>query len=414
VSFIGYGLYTLINRSRALIVFTGSSHSSSSSLYATPPSIIQFEEEVASTAGICRDSSISTQQSPNDPDLSDEEYNSCVQAAGLLLDASEELNWSGKGMHVTFTPTESLPLRKIGTIVTNRSKIEAVICRRIKLCRKSRICHRRFTIKDALEEVRHMQHLKHSHIVRLVGSYFLIRHLSILSYPVADQDLRQMMLNAADRMRSAVDCASTFRTVFRDFFPCLSSAMRYIHSCNLKHMDLKPQNILVSGVRSGCLTISNPANVRVYITDFGTSRYINTEGDDSRTDGPTERTEMYCSPEVADKQPRGRASDIFSLGCVFIEIETCIAGESLEKFRIYRTDEGSSFHRNLGLVAKWIGALPIDDEESTFVIEARRNTFMAALEKSPEKRPTAADLCEQFPPRACCSKGPVPFEVMEV
>lgn len=94
------------------------------------------------------------------------------------------------------------------------------------------------------------------------------------------------------------------------------------------------------------------------MTDFRISRIIRGP-EQSQTDGATGRTEMYCSPEVADGEPRGRASDIFSLGCVFAEILTCIAGQTVQEFRNRRADDGVSFHSNLSLVVKWIEELDL-------------------------------------------------------
>ena len=59
---------------------------------------------------------------------------------------------------------------------------------------------------------------------------------------------------------------------------------------------------------------------------------------------------MYFSPEVACGEPRGKSSDTFSLGCVFVEMFTIIPGKLVEEFEEWRTDDGKAFHRNLSLV----------------------------------------------------------------
>ncbi len=38
----------------------------------------------------------------------------------------------------------------------------------------------------------------------------------------------------------------------------------------------------------------------------------------------------YCSPEMADDKIRGDASDVFSLGCVFLEMATLLLGKTLK------------------------------------------------------------------------------------
>lgn len=105
-------------------------------------------------------------------------------------------------------------------------------------------------------------------------------------------------------------------------------------------MDIKPKNILVD--------IKQYGKIHVYLTDFGISRVI-TDPSCTEIDGTTGRTENYCSsPEVAIGDARGRSSDIFSLGCVFVEMATNISGRLLQDFEEARLDDdGTSFHRNI-------------------------------------------------------------------
>jgi serine/threonine protein kinase len=96
---------------------------------------------------------------------------------------------------------------------------------------------------------------------------------------------------------------------------CLSSALLYLHvTQNIKHKDIKPENILVD--RHGS----------VLLADFGISKQY--EGN-TVTSGPTPFTEKYAPPEVAAQGSRDLSADIFSLGCVFLEMATVILGESL-------------------------------------------------------------------------------------
>lgn len=112
----------------------------------------------------------------------------------MVSECEEEMNWSGRGMHVEFGKEEAVPLSDATDIVINaKVQVQAVTCGRIRVCRKTQVCHRRFTPAEALEEVCHLQVLKHSHIVRLVGSYYQDIFPSILTYPVADVDLSQFM-----------------------------------------------------------------------------------------------------------------------------------------------------------------------------------------------------------------------------
>ncbi|KAF2022773.1 kinase-like protein, partial [Setomelanomma holmii] len=87
-------------------------------------------------------------------------------------------------------------------------------------------------------------------------------------------------------------------------------AVSFIHSRNVKHMDIKPKNILVRQVAGA---------VKVYVADFGIARSYKTAAE-SFTDTPISFTRTYAAPEVVMQDIRVNPADIFSLSCVFIEM----------------------------------------------------------------------------------------------
>ena len=102
-------------------------------------------------------------------------------------------------------------------------------------------------------------------------------------------------------------------------------------------------------------------------------------------------------------------------GCIFAETLTCIAGQTVQEFRNHRTDSDVIFHSNLSLVVKWMEDL--DFEEGASISPAAcqfstvcRKTTLGMINRDPNKRPTAWQLLEIFPPRPCCKQGPVPLE----
>ncbi|OAK94965.1 kinase-like protein [Phaeosphaeriaceae sp. SRC1lsM3a] len=144
----------------------------------------------------------------------------------------------------------------------------------------------------------------HPHIVKICWSYTRGREIGMLLAPVAsDKDLGTYLLAIHDAGR--LPTAEQERTLL-EAFGCLANGLAYIHSHTIRHKDIKPQNILVH-------------DGRMIYTDFGIA--LDASNQATTTTGMAEAfTKRYCAPEVMKNLPRNRNSDIFSLGCVFLEI----------------------------------------------------------------------------------------------
>jgi serine/threonine protein kinase len=121
---------------------------------------------------------------------------------------------------------------------------------------------------------------------------------------------------------------------------CLCNAIHYLHKNNIRHEDLKPQNVLIHGNS-------------VLLTDFGFSLDFSDDSMSTTTGRPSAWTIRYSTPEVLDFEPRNRSTDIFSLGCVLLEMVSGIYGTSLSQLKSHwiRTGNGqSSVARNPGAV----------------------------------------------------------------
>jgi len=156
------------------------------------------------------------------------------------------------------------------------------------------------------------------------------------------------------------------------------------------------------------------------LADFGLSRSFAPQ-DHSQTDGPTARTPKYCAPEVYNYEYRGRSADVFSLGCVFVEILSALAGKYAYEFADFRRGENGhdeSFRNNLGEVNIWtlhhIKPLIVTLNCSEELLEI----ILQMTEYEPAKRPSASHLVsffqrlspyDGFRARDCCSSGPEPY-----
>jgi serine/threonine protein kinase len=323
------------------------------------------------------------------------EYMKAIRTRGLVLPLDQELNWSGKtdgGQHVEFAKGEELPFKVLGTIGASlTATVDKVRCRRILLARKTMLCGRRIPLQDALAEVEHLQKLRHCHIIQLVGSYLQGKRFSVLLYPVADYDLGKFLERVSDDIiLSSSDPTVTYPELevqaSWSFFGCLTDALQYIHSKATRHLDIKPGNILVKrgSFRSG---------YRVYIADFGISKSFSSL-DHSQTDDPIPRTPKYCAPEVWERVMYGRAADIFSLGCVFTEMLTVLAGQDLDEFADFRSQGGEgkgAFRESLSEVTVWMRRIQLilDKEKYRFPWSGVRpsvDVVLAMLEERPERR----------------------------
>ncbi|KAH7319060.1 kinase-like domain-containing protein [Rhexocercosporidium sp. MPI-PUGE-AT-0058] len=346
-----------------------------------------------------------------DPVKTTSGYLKAIQERGLILPLDQELNWSGKengGQHVEFNKGDALPFEVIGPIGTSlTAQVDKIRCRRILLARKTMICGRRMTLEEALVEVEHLQKLRHPHIVQLVGSYLQGKKFSVLLYPVADYELTVFLDEVLDIVQETPDmkerAAKGNRTVragalfvgpapqaiaaMWSFFGCLVDAVRYIHSTARKHLDIKPGNILVRKHPQATY------GYRIYIADFGISRsfkYL----DHSQTDTHIRRTPKYCAPEVWEQDVHGRAADIFSLGCVFMEMLTILCWRDLDDFADFRSGDGEgrgAYHESIDRIFEWAEQLRLE-LEGYFMYESLFQTYGSSVSLVPKIQGVDATL----------------------
>lgn len=190
-----------------------------------------------------------------------------------------------------------------------------------------------------------MERLDHEHIVKLVGTYsILYNELYLLVWPVAVCDLSSF-LDDVDALRSGKgdpdDIRSRFDaldlrlgdapdasrglptpdhiTLLRQIMGCVTKATAYCHSKHIRHLDLKPSNILLG-----------PG--RVYLADFGIAKDVEAR-DSTHTVGVMgtakwRASEVACSRSGEDEWSM-KAADIYGLGLVLVNIAAVLYGADL-------------------------------------------------------------------------------------
>jgi len=282
-------------------------------------------------------------------------------------------------------------LRLLGT--GGFSLVDEVLIRgtNLKICRKTLKKRDSSAFDDLVQEVEVLQQLRHPHIIRFLGTYSRGDSLSIFLSPVAEVTLSVWL------DKHAVDIPSYGRDDMTKMFGCLASSVRYLHEKRplIKHMDIKPQNILVM---EGEYEFPN-----LVLSDFGISE-ISKESLSNAGSGPM--TRRYCAPEVASSVSRGIEADIYSLGCVFLEIALVIHRHADRGYREFRSEfrEGKCYYNDLPRVYWWIDFLRGQDTNPNggYILQ----TVKSMLNPKPTGRPDAAAVSAIFTPGPCCVAWP--------
>ncbi|KAI9864437.1 MAG: hypothetical protein M1824_005140 [Vezdaea acicularis] len=192
-----------------------------------------------------------------------------------------------------------------------------------------------------LNEVKIIQRLSnHRHIVKVFASYTIGRELSVLIEPVADGGDLHSFLRGIQDAESPHALLSIHETILTKAVGCLLSGLAYMHKYNIRHKDIKPKNILIH-------------QGSVLFTDFGAS-FDSSLLSGSTTDGqPGPMTRRYCAPEVADWESRNAASDVFSLGCIFIEILRTLEPKYSQTLKV-----AGEYHREIETIISYLRSTP--------------------------------------------------------
>ena len=294
------------------------------------------------------------------------------------------------------------------------------------------------------KEVDNMKGLRHPHIAALLGTFTYQARVSILIFPAARCDLQYFMNSISEdpsdltttdtsqqlhSLDATPEISSTYKgghrsswpvtlsvergsEILRGYFVCLSQALCYLHEQDVRHKDIKPANILIDQSYS------------VILTDFGISRRF-PKNSSHVTDDEARCTWKYASPEMTEDRRMGRddASDVFSLGCVFLEMATLLLKGTLKSLSdhcsttVNESAKDEAYHRNLQKVYLWIRNLRILRESpSNLEHRASKNSLenqkfppssdnhliealaviQSMLDEIPQNRPASKELLHPF------------------
>lgn len=196
-------------------------------------------------------------------------------------------------------PLEMLGKGGFGTVLKVRSKLSGKKYARKQFDRAKTFEGDIKALKSFKNEIDNMKRLQHRHLIRYVGSYTDPKYIGIVMEPIAEMDLQNFLTKRSFHV-SEYDC-------IRQAFGCLCAALIYLNEQKCRHKDIKPKNILV---RQGSM----------YITDFSLARDWTALSESKTTGEVGPQTWPYAAPEVFRHDSRGSPSDIWSLGCVYLDM----------------------------------------------------------------------------------------------
>uniref|UniRef100_A0A915KQD6 non-specific serine/threonine protein kinase n=1 Tax=Romanomermis culicivorax TaxID=13658 RepID=A0A915KQD6_ROMCU len=268
---------------------------------------------------------------------------------GLIL--GEKL---GQGSYANVYKAQRRELRPNGT-----REVLAVKC-----IAKSKVCVTQTAQDNLVREIDILKKLSHPNIVRLVDFLWDKNNVYLITEYCNAGDLSCYI-----RQTSQFPPGSSNKKLFslpepltRKFLQQLAAAMRYLRSKQISHMDLKPQNIL--------LTIEYDKSITLKIADFGFATKL------SYTDRATSLrgSPLYMAPEMLKGGSYDVRVDLWSIGVIIYE---CLFGYP----------PFSSENLN-GLINKIVSDEPVIFHSKPSLSPCCRNLVEKLLKKDPRDRIT--------------------------
>ncbi|KAL3982205.1 Protein kinase domain family protein [Acanthocheilonema viteae] len=150
-----------------------------------------------------------------------------------------------------------------------------------------------------ISEIKILKNLKHRNIVCLYDFQWDRNNIYLIMEYCGGGDLGSFIKHYG----------SLPEAITRRFFRQLASAIQYMRAMNVAHMDLKPQNIL----------LTNRHEPSIKVSDFGLSQHLKKNEQASSFRG----SPLYMAPEIFCREPYDSRVDLWSCGVILYE---CLYG----------------------------------------------------------------------------------------
>jgi serine/threonine protein kinase len=278
-------------------------------------------------------------------------------------------------------------------------------------------------------EIEAMTDLLFPHVAALLGSFSEKTRYHLLAFPPGACDLGDLMHCMSERLKGGdwrpdpqytepdfyYQLTPPFNktleqqcSTLKMYFVCLCEALSYLHRSHVRHKDIKPENVIID--QSG----------NVVLVDFGISSKFEPKPSEISADGTviqsgaevgvtrnanTPSTARYAPPELERGTDRDFRSDVWSMGCVFLEIASLLLGKDLDSCKTHCSHplrpKGSNinFCSNHEAAMSWLQILEKSCDPYASGNHEIKNclpTIKKMLSFHKEDRPHAKDLWPNF------------------
>jgi protein-serine/threonine kinase len=182
-------------------------------------------------------------------------------------------------------------------------------------------------------EIRILQFCNSPHIVKMVGNFIYNHNYYMMMEYIEGKNLYQTYRTERFNEIDAYYCIKE-----------ICKGLNYLHSENIFHGDIKPENIMLTPITNNSINESNYIKYSVKLIDFGFAQFFYQGQRFSKVSG----SPLYLSPEMMDYKSFDYRADIWALGIIYYEI---ISGDvpfidSMERYEETR-QQIINFHKYL-------------------------------------------------------------------
>ncbi|KAI1780963.1 kinase-like domain-containing protein [Hypoxylon cercidicola] len=298
------------------------------------------------------------------------------------------------------------------------------------------------TCKDFLTETEKTNYVECDHLVSYFGSYYHNGQGYVLFTLPSDYSLKSLLVNMPSPLKSLAK--QDRRQLFMNWIHCLVDTLSFLHSRGLSHGNIRPSTVLFNNynhvfysdiTRLSAEAIASSADKAAF--DKETYDYAapeqwyrpstnhsslhrksaliatssaSTSSDNSTfsisrgsSEGGTPASMLHTPTPSLNPQ----AVDIFSLGCVILELLSLLMKRQTRAFASHRAAKhkqagrggavlDSSFHKNIGQVESWMAGLAKDaskkDDQVFRGVAPMLQVVARMLSVLPHERPTAQEV----------------------